>query len=61
MLGTWLSFTVTVKEQLALRPEASVTRQRTWVGPLGKIPPEAMPLIRERVVPAQLSDDVGLA
>jgi hypothetical protein len=58
-VGGWLSTTVTVKEQDAVRPAASCTEQVTVVTPLAKLAPDA----GEQVTgprPGQLSVAVGL-
>src|SRR5918994_915874 len=55
--GGVISFTVTMNEQVAVLPAASVAVQVTMVGPLGKVLPGA--LVVARVVPVQLSVKVG--
>ena len=59
-VGNWLSFTVTVNEQVLLRPTASVAFQITVVAPLGKAEPLGRPLVRTTEPPAQLSQYVGV-
>ena len=46
MLGACVSFTVTRKEQVLVKPDSSVARHTTVVWPFGKMPPLAMPLCR---------------
>jgi hypothetical protein len=48
-----VSFTVTVKEQEALFPAASIALQFTVVGPFGNVEPEAG--VQELLTPGQLS------
>ena len=59
MTGTSLSDTVTVKEQLAVFPEASVTLNVFVVVPFGKVAPEANPAVCTVVEPVQLSVPTG--
>ena len=59
MAGSSLSVTVTVKLQLAVLPEASVTWKVFVVTPTGKIEPEANPAVCNVVVPVQLSVPTG--
>ena len=56
--GAWLSFTVTVNEQVAVFPLASVTRKLFVVVPIGKIEPEERPAVWVTICPGQLSEDV---
>ena len=58
MVGAWLSSTVTVKLQVAVLPEASVTRKLLVVVPVGKVDPLARPESWAMVCPGQLSDEV---
>ena len=58
--GAWLSFTVTVNEQVAVLPEASVTRKLFVVVPIGNVDPEARPAVRVTTCPGQLSEEVTL-
>jgi hypothetical protein len=51
------SFTVTVKEQLAVLPAPSVAVQVTVVVPFGKVEPEGG--LQVTVTPGQLSVGVG--
>src|SRR5258705_13894346 len=44
-VGAWLSTTVTLNEQVAVFPDASVTRNVLVVTPTGKTPPLGMPAI----------------
>jgi hypothetical protein len=55
--GAWLSFTVTVNEQLPDRPPESTTMQFTVLVPTGKKDPDAG--LHEGVSDAQLSLTVG--
>ena len=57
--GAWLSVTVTVKEQVAVRPETSVTTKVLVVTPAGKLEPDARPAVRTVVEPGQLSVPTG--
>ena len=57
MVGFSLSLTVTVKEQFAVLPEASVAVQLTVFVPLLKLLPDAG--VHVMVTPGQLSLDVG--
>lgn len=59
MVGLSLSFTVTVNEQLAVRPEPSVTVYVSVVVPTGKVLPGPRPLVREVEDPEQLSLPTG--
>ena len=56
--GAWLSFTVTVNEQVAVFPEASVTKNEFVVVPMGKMEPDARPAVWVTVLPEQLSEEV---
>src|SRR5436190_1173343 len=58
MVGAWLSRTVTLNEQVAVLPEASVTRKLLMVVPMGKEAPLAKPLSCATVCPEQLSDEL---
>ena len=60
IVGKILSLTVTLKEQVAELPLASVTRNVFVVRPLGKVPPFAMPLICVVADPVQLSEPTGV-
>ena len=60
MVGAWASFTVTVKEQVAVLPEASVTRNELVVVPIGNVAPLARPESWATVWPGQLSEDPTL-
>ena len=51
--GGWVSTTVTVNEQLAVFPEASVAVQTTVVVPFGKLEPGGG--LHKKVTPGQLS------
>ena len=55
--GAWLSLTVTLNEQEAVLPEASVTRKLLVVVPIGKVDPLARPVSWATVCPGQLSED----
>ena len=55
IVGAWLSFTVTVNEQVETLPAGSVAVEVTVVVPTGKIEPEAGV---EETVAEQLSDAV---
>jgi hypothetical protein len=57
--GFSLSVTVTVKEQVAVFPLASVTTKVFVVVPTGKTEPEAKPDVCTIVAPVQLSAKVG--
>ena len=57
--GSSVSFTVTVKEQVAVLPEASVTKKVFVVVPTGKTLPEGSPAVWVVVAPAQLSAPIG--
>jgi hypothetical protein len=59
IVGACVSFTVTVKEQVAVLPLASVTRKVLVVAPSGKLLPLASPPIWTVVAPAQLSLPTG--
>ena len=58
MAGSSLSVTVTVKLQLAVLPEASVTRKVLVVTPTGKVEPLESPAVWVTVWPEQLSEEV---
>ena len=58
MVGAWLSSTVTVKLQVAVLPDASVTRKLLVVVPMGKVDPLARPASWATVCPGQLSEEV---
>ena len=60
IVGTWLSLTVTVKEQVAVLPLASVTRKTLVVTPTGKLEPLARPAVCVVLLPAQLSEPTGV-
>ena len=57
--GASASVTVTVNEQAALFPEASVTTKVLVVIPTGKFEPEASPAVCIVLAPAQLSVPTG--
>ena len=59
MTGAWASFTVTVKEQVAVKAAPSLTLRVTLVVPTGKMAPLARPLAKVTVAPGQLSVTVG--
>jgi hypothetical protein len=59
--GAVISFTVTLKEQVLVLPDASVAINTIVVTPTGKEDPLAGPEVRAMVVPVQLSVNVGLA
>ena len=59
IVGGSLSVTVTVKEQVAVLPLASVTLNVLTVVPLGKAEPLAKPAICAVVCPGQLSAPTG--
>jgi hypothetical protein len=59
MLGAWPSVTVTLKEQLALRPTASVAVQVTVVAPAAKVEPDGGTQLTG-TEPGQLSVAVGV-
>ena len=52
--------TVTVNEQSAVKPAASVTRCVTVVTPIGKVAPLAKPAILVVIAPVQLSVQTGV-
>ena len=58
IVGCWVSFTVTLKLQFAVLPEASLTLQLTAVTPLGKLDPDGG-LQDGAELPGQLSLTVG--
>ena len=60
MIGASLSVTVTVKEQVAVLPLASVAVKLFEVVPTGKVEPLAKPEVWARLPPAQLSLKVTL-
>ena len=55
IVGDSMSLTVTVKEQVAVLPEPSVTVKLFEVVPEGKLDPLAKPAVCAKVAPAQLS------
>jgi hypothetical protein len=57
--GFLLSVMVTLKEQLAVFPDASVTWKVFVVVPRGKTEPDANPVVRTVFAPAQLSVPTG--
>ena len=59
MEGGILSITVTVKEQVAVLPAASVAVYVTVFNPTGKVEPLARPAVRAVVTPEQLSVPTG--
>jgi hypothetical protein len=60
MLGASLSATVTVKEQVAVKPTASVTWKVLVVVPFGNELPLAKPAVCDVVAPTQLSVPAGV-
>ena len=60
MLGGWASVTVTVKEQVAEFPLASMTLKVFVVTPIGNVAPLAKPAIRVVFEPTQLSAPTGV-
>ena len=54
-----MSTTVTVNEQVAVLPNASVTRKVFVVVPIGKVAPLAKPAVCVVVAPGQLSEPTG--
>ena len=54
-LGGWMSLTVTVKLQVAVKPLASVARKVLTVAPTGKNEPLARPVVRVNEEMPQLS------
>ena len=60
IVGGWASTTVTVKEQEAVSPAASVTWWVTVVVPTGKADPLASPAVRVVFAPVQLSVPTGV-
>ena len=60
MLGLKVSFMVTVKEQLEVFPEPSVTKNVLVVIPTGKIEPETNPNVCWVIAPEQLSVPTGV-
>ena len=61
IVGSWLSTTVTVKEQVVEAPFAAVTLKVLVVTPTGKDAPLGAPVTRLNVAPGQLSAIVGVA
>ena len=59
MVGAWLSITVTVKEQVAVLPDASVTLNVLVVTPTGKDEPLERPPVWVVTDPVQLSVPTG--
>ncbi len=55
IVGASVSLTVTVKEQVAVLPEPSVTVKLFEVVPPGKLDPLAKPVVCAKFAPAQLS------
>ncbi len=55
IVGISVSLTVTVKEQVAVLPEPSVTVKLFEVVPEGKLDPLAKPAVCAKFAPAQLS------
>ena len=55
IVGDSMSLTVTVKEQVAVLPEPSVTVKLFEVVPEGKLDPLAKPTVCAKFAPAQLS------
>jgi hypothetical protein len=55
MVGISVSFTVTVKEHVAVFPDPSETVKLFEVVPVGKLEPLAKPAVCAKVGPAQLS------
>ena len=60
MLGACVSLTVTVNEQLAVLPAASVTKNVLVVTPTGNVAPLARPAVCVVVWPGQLSVPAGV-
>ena len=60
ILGIKVSFMVTVKEQLEVFPEPSVTKNVLVVVPTGNIEPEANPVVCWVTTPEQLSVPTGV-
>jgi len=61
IVGASPSVTVTVNEQLAVKPAPSVAFHATTVTPLSNTVPLAPPLRRSTLAPVQLSDHTGAA
>ena len=59
IVGAWVSFTVTVNEQLAGFPDESLVLQVTVVVPFGKVAPDAGVQVTVGVTGGQLSVAVG--
>ena len=59
IVGFWRSFIVTVKEQLAVLPNPSVTKKVFVVVPTGNVAPDANPAICVVIDPRQLSVPIG--
>ena len=60
MLGNWVSFILTIKEQVEVFPEPSDTKNVLVVDPKGKIEPEANPNVCWVTAPEQLSVPTGV-
>ena len=60
IVGSSVSFTVTVKLHWAVLPEASVTKKVLVVVPTGKAEPLARPAVCVVTEPAQLSFPTGV-
>jgi hypothetical protein len=58
IVGACVSFTVTVNEQVAVLPDASVTTNVLVVTPIGNTEPDASPTVCVITCPGQLSVDV---
>ena len=61
IVGFKVSFMVTVKEQLSLLPDASVTKYQLVVIPTGNADPETNPDFSVVTDPVQLSIPTGVA
>jgi hypothetical protein len=60
MIGGWLSVTVTVNEQVLVKPAPSVAFHTTVLLPFGKAEPLVKPLVFTTVGGVQLSVAVGV-
>jgi hypothetical protein len=63
IVGTWLSITTTIIEQLVMFPATSIAVQLIIVEPLGTCAPAKVVVLLKlfiAVVPAQLSENEGL-
>ena len=59
IVGSWVSCIVTVKEQFAVLPEASVTTNVLVVIPTGNASPEGIPEVCCVTASGQLSEPIG--